>query len=198
MHRSCCRAGWEHRSQNAWSPKFFFVLIRINAVKHIFFCLPGKALCRTRKSGKRLGLASASSPGVCPRAKQAQRGFTPYTQFPWVLPPEPGATAEVSWEWYHNMGPWSAPVGPGTEQWLGFLMKYRSIPTDLKERYNLMSHFLLPILQKTFQVLMLSKDLIISNPMTQWKPGQNKDKCEKQEKYFLLFTEDNFLNKVAL
>lgn len=73
MHWSCSRVGWEHRSQNTRSLKVLFVLIWINAVKRIF-CLPGKALCHTRKSSKRLGLGSAWSPGVCPRAKQAHRG----------------------------------------------------------------------------------------------------------------------------
>jgi len=97
-YQSCRRVEWEYRSQNARYPKVLFVFMWINAVNHIFFCIPGKALCLTRKSEKRLGLGSAPSPGVCPRVKQAQRGFTPYTQVPQVLPPEPGAAPEVSCE----------------------------------------------------------------------------------------------------
>lgn len=77
-----------------------------------------------QKVGTRLGFGSASSPGVCPRGQQAQGGL--------VLTPSSHssptwAAAQVTSERYHNMEPWLSSMGPGTEQWLGFLVKYRSI-----------------------------------------------------------------------
>lgn len=42
---------------------------------------------------------------------------------------------------------------------------------------------------------MLSKDSVVSHPMTQQQTAQNEDECEKQYKCFPPITEDNFLNE---
>ena len=72
-------------------------------------------------------------------------------------------------------------------------------PTDLKQCYDFVLHFLLSVLQKTFRVLMLSEDPVISHPVTQHKTAQNKDVWKAREafpaKYRRQFSEWNKLSR---
>lgn len=178
MHRCCDRTGREQRSQKARSHKVLFDLIWINAVKHIFFCLSGKALCHTRKPGKRLGLISVSSPGVHPGDKQAQKGFNSLHSVP---------TGSPSW----------ARSGASSKLWVipqhGPLVitsgtRYRSL-TWIFGEIQKHSHWFKGVLQPHIPFPITSSPGDISavnalqrpyNPVTQQKPGQNKDKSEKQ------------------
>lgn len=136
--------------------------------------------------------------------------WAPGIQYPQVPPSWASSSTSVWAEWRCNMRPCSSPEGPGTEQQFLFLfvcvcVKSASAwansrtPTDLKQCYDFVLHFLLSVLQKTFRVLMLSEDPVISHPVTQHKTAQNKDVWKAREafpaKYRRQFSEWNKLSR---